>query len=115
MVRLAKVAADPAGAAREVVQWALRFDCLLVHVDVDVLDYLDLPVAENTRRNRGLRFARLVEALRALVASPNWRALTVCEVNPDHGEEDSSSIRTLSDGLADILAQLAHTIPSPRH
>jgi arginase len=105
MVRLAKVAADPARAAREVVQgWAGRFDCLLVHVDVDVLDYLDLPVAENVRRHRGLRFAQLVEALRTLVASPNWRALTVCEVNPDHGEADGSSIRTLSDGLADVLA-----------
>jgi arginase len=99
------VAADPARAAREVVQgWARRFDCLLVHVDVDVLDYLDLPVAENVRRHRGLRFAQLVEALRTLVASPNWRALTVCEVNPDHGEADGSSIRTLSDGLADVLA-----------
>lgn len=105
MVRLAKVAADPARAAREVVQgWARRFDCLLVHVDVDVLDYLDLPVAENVRRHRGLRFAQLVEALQTLVASPNWRALTVCEVNPDHGEADGSSIRTLSDGLADVLA-----------
>jgi len=60
MVRLAKVAADPARAAREVAQgWARRFDCLLVHVDVDVLDYLDLPVAENVRRHRGLRFAQL--------------------------------------------------------
>jgi arginase len=87
MVRLAKVAANPTRAAREVVEgWARRFDCLLIHPDVDVLDYLDLPVAENVRRNRGLRFPQLVEALRALVASPNWRALTVCEVNPDHGE-----------------------------
>jgi arginase len=71
---------------------------------VDVLDYLDLLVAENTRRHRGLRFAQLVDALRTLVASPNWRALTVCEVNPDMAKADGSSIRTLSDGLADALA-----------
>jgi arginase len=77
---------------------------LLVHVDVDVLDYLDLPVAENTRRNRGLQFGQLVEALRALVASPNWRALTLCEVNPDHGDADGSTIRTLLEGLADVIA-----------
>ena len=56
-VRLARVAADPAGAARGVAEgWARRFGRLLVHVDVDVLDYLDLPIAEETRRNVGLRF-----------------------------------------------------------
>jgi arginase len=104
-VRLSKVAANPARAAREVVEgWARQFDSLLIHLDIDVLDYLDLPVAENTRRNRGLRFTQLIEALRPLVAAPNWRALTVCEVNPDHGEADGSSIRTLSNGLADIFA-----------
>jgi arginase len=100
----ADVSADPAGMARRVVaDWAQRFDRLLVHVDVDVLDYLDLPIAEETRRNRGLRFDQLVTALRVLVAAPNWVALTVCEVNPDHGEGDGSTLETLCDGLADVL------------
>jgi arginase len=104
-VPLAQVAADPAGAARGVVQgWAGRFARLLVHVDVDVLDYLDLPIAEETRRNRGLRFAQLVDALRVLVASPNWVALTICEVNPDHGELDGSTLRAFNTGLADALS-----------
>jgi arginase len=100
------VAADPGGAARGVVEgWARRFDRLLVHVDVDVLDFLDLPVAEETRRNRGLRFAQLVAALRILTTAPNWVALTICEVNPDHAELDGSSLRTLNDGLADALSE----------
>jgi arginase len=104
-VALAQVAADPAGLARGVVDgWARRFDRLLVHVDVDVLDFLDLPIAEETRRNRGLRFAQLVAALRVLAAAPNWIALTVCEVNPDHGELDGSSLRTFNHGLADALS-----------
>ena len=104
-VRLADVAADPAGAARAVArEWARRFDRVLVHVDVDVLDYLDLPIAEETRRNRGLRFTQLVEALRELVAAPNWVALTVCEVNPDHGESDGSTLRSLNEGLADAMS-----------
>jgi arginase len=103
-VRLSQVAADPAGAARGVVEgWAKRFGRLLVHVDVDVLDYLDLPIAENTRRNTGLRFPQLVAALRELVAAPNWVALTVCEVNPDHGELDGSTLRTFTDALSDVL------------
>jgi arginase len=104
-VPLARVADDPAGAARGVVDgWARRFDRLLIHVDVDVLDFLDLPIAEETRRNRGLRFAQLVAALRVLTAAPNWIALTICEVNPDHGELDGSTLHTLSDGLADALS-----------
>jgi arginase len=105
-VRLARVAADAAGAARGVAEgWARRFGRLLVHVDVDVLDYLDLPIAEETRRNVGLRFPQLVAALRELLAAPNWVALTICEVNPDHGEPDSSTMRTLSEGLADVLSE----------
>jgi arginase len=102
-VRLAQVLADPAGAARGVAEgWARRFGRLLVHVDV--LDYLDLPIAENTRRNTGLRFPDLVAVLRELVAAPNWLALTICEVNPDHGELDGSTLRTFNEGLADVLS-----------
>ena len=111
-VRLADVTADPAGTARAVARvWAKRFDRLLVHVDVDVLDYLDLPIAEETRRNRGLRFIQLVAALRELVAAPNWVGLTLCEVNPDHGESDGSTLRRLNEGLADAIS--AALTPSP--
>ena len=104
-VPCAEVAAEPAAAARRVVEgWASRFERLLVHVDVDVLDYLDMPLAENTRRNEGLRFNQLVAVLRELVAAPNWVALTVCEVNPDHGELDGSALRILSEALAEVLS-----------
>ena len=104
-VRLAEVASDPAGAARAIAQgWARRFERVLVHVDVDVLDYLDLQIAEETRRNRGLRFEQLLESLRELVSTPGWIGLTVCEVNPDHGEADGSTLRTFSEGLADVLS-----------
>jgi arginase len=107
-VRLAQVAADPVGTARAVVDgWARTFGRLLVHVDVDVLDYLDFPIAENTRRNAGLRFSQLVAVLRELVAAPNWATLTICEVNPDHGELDGSTLRTFSEGLADVLSASA--------
>jgi arginase len=104
-VRLAEVASDPAGAARVVAEgWARQFERVLIHVDVDVLDYLDLPIAEESRRNRGLRFAQLIAALRELVTTPGWSGLTVCEVNPDHGEADGSTLRTFSEGLADVLS-----------
>jgi arginase len=103
-VPLRDVAADPAGAARGVAAgWARQFDRLLVHLDVDVLDFADMPLAENTRRNVGLRFDQLMAALRPLVRAPNWAALTVCELNPDHGAGDGSTLRTFAEALADAL------------
>jgi len=103
-VQLAQVTSDPAGVARGVANgWARRFERLLVHVDADVLDFLDFPIAEETRRYRGLRFEQLVAVLRELVAAPNWTTLTICEVNPDH-DPDGSSMRRLSEALADVLS-----------
>jgi len=104
-VRLAEVDADPTGAAERVAAgWARRFDRLLVHLDVDVLDYVDMPLAENVRRNVGLRFDRLVASLRPLLRAPNWTTLTVSELNPDHGESDGSTVRGFVEALADALA-----------
>ena len=100
---LARVKADPAAAASEVVdRWAPRFERLLVHVDVDVLGFLDFPIAEETRRYPALRFEQLITALRVLLAAPNWAALTICEVNPDH-DPDGSSMRRLTESIADVL------------
>jgi arginase len=104
-VRLAEVAADPASAAEAVATgWARQFERLLVHLDLDVLDFVDMPLAENNRRNAGLRFDQLMAALRPLLCAPNWSVLTVCELNPDHGESDGSTLRTFAGALADALA-----------
>ena len=103
-VGLAKVKADPTGAARGVVDgWARPLERLLVHVDADVLDFLDIPIAEETRRYKGLTFQQLVAALRELVAAPNFATLTICEVNPDH-DPDGSSMRRLSEAVAEVLS-----------
>jgi arginase len=104
-VRLQDVVADPSGAAQTVVAgWARQFERLLIHLDVDVLDYVDMPLAENTRRNVGLRFEELMASLRPLLRAPNWVGLTVCELNPDHGQSDGSTLRTFAEALADALA-----------
>jgi arginase len=104
-IRLADVVTDPPGAGEAVVAgWGRQFERLLVHLDVDVLDYLDLPLAENNRRNVGLRFDQLMGSLRPLLRAPNWTALTICELNPDHGESDGSTLRIFVEALADALA-----------
>ena len=104
-VRLTDVVANPAHTAQAVVNgWARQFERLLIHLDVDVLEYINMPLAENTRRTAGLRFDQLLTALRSLLRAPNWAALTVCELNPDHAELDGSTLRTFAEGLADALA-----------
>lgn len=101
----AEVAAEPERTADRVInQWARNFDRVLIHLDVDVLDFADMPLAENTRRNVGLTFDQLARALRGLLAAPNWTALTICEVNPDHGASDGSTLLTFVSALTAAIA-----------
>jgi len=96
-----EVAADPkAAAARALAEVEPRVDRLLVHFDVDTVDFTDLPLSENTGRNEGLAFDTAVRALRELLGSKKLAAVTVTEFNPDHGEEDGSTAQTLAEGLA---------------
>jgi arginase len=104
-IRLADVAVDPSGTAQAVASgWAQQFERLLVHLDVDVLDFVDMPLAENTRRNAGLRFDQLMAALDPFLRAPNWIVLTVCELNPDHGESDGSTLQSFAKALSNALA-----------
>ena len=103
-IRLADVVTDPRGSGEAVATgWARQFERLLIHLDVDVLDFLDCALAENTRRNVGLRFDQLMASLGPLLRAPNWAALTICELNPDHGESDGSTLRIFVEALADAL------------
>ena len=40
-IMLGQVKRDPAGAARVAIEWGARYDRLLVHLDVDVLAFVD--------------------------------------------------------------------------
>lgn len=100
-----KVAADPEGAARRALEeMEYRFDRLLVHFDVDAVDFTDLPLSENTGRNEGLPFETAIRALRALLQTERLAAVTITEFNPDHGEEDGSTAEALADGIARVLS-----------
>jgi arginase len=102
-IALAEVKADPVGAARRAASWAARYTRLLIHLDVDVLAFTDFPIAENVRRCDGLSFEQLSAALAPLVAAPNWRALTLAEINPDHAPVESEIFRRLNGMLSDVL------------
>jgi len=100
-----EVAADPeVTTARALAEMEPRFDRLLVHFDVDTVDFTDLPLSENTGRNEGLPFSVAMQALGTLLGSERLAAVTVTEFNPDHGEEDGSTAEALADGLARALS-----------
>jgi len=103
-IPLADVAADPHAAAARALA-ALDHDHLLVHFDVDVVDFVDQPLSENTGLNIGLPFATARIVLDALLADPRVAALTVTEHNPFHGAADGSTTAALADALAAALSE----------
>jgi arginase len=100
-----EVAADPAGAAADALDLlAERCDRVLVHFDVDAVDFTDTPLSDNTGRNEGLPFDTALTALAVLLASPRLAALTITELNPDHVEEGAGAIERLAGAVAEGLA-----------
>jgi len=85
-----------------------QFERLLIHLDVDVIDYNDLPLAENYSKNKGLSYSHTLALLQVLLKSPKIAGLTLAEVNPDHGSENGSTIQ----GFAQDLSRLLGLLPS---
>jgi arginase len=101
-IPMAEVAADPRAAAAQALA-LLDHDHLLVHFDVDTVDFVDLPLSENTGLNIGMPFAAARAALTVLAADDRVAAITVTEHNPAHGAEDGSTTAALAQALADVL------------
>lgn len=96
---------DLASVLQRTEEWSAGFDLLLVHVDVDVLDFDDFPIAENDRRDVGGLMADELEALMSgLVAMPGFRLLTLSEVNLDHAPDPAAAARRLIDILARVFS-----------
>jgi arginase len=72
----------------------------LVHFDVDVIDFSDVPLSENTGRGIGISFDAAFAALEVLLAHEALLGLTITELNPHHGAEDGSDVRRFAERLA---------------
>jgi arginase len=98
--------ADPVTAARAALERATaggrRF---LVHFDVDVIDFSDVPLSENTGRGIGVSFDAALAALGVLVAHDALLGLTVTELNPHHGADDGADVARLAQALAAVFAR----------
>jgi arginase len=98
------LAADPAGAAAIALD-RLPAGPLALHIDVDVLDFIDAPLAENTDcRNTGPTLGQAEQALTAAARDPRVRALSIGELNPTRSAGDPDAIPRFADSIARILA-----------
>ncbi len=75
----------------------------LVHFDVDVLDFLDCPLADQPE-DRGLLLNEAIDCLGVFAGSPRFGGLVVTEINPDHGDQEGATVRRLAEGIAHALA-----------
>ena len=100
-----EVAAGPEVAARRACRLLEeRCDRILVHFDVDVIDFTDVPLSENWGRNEGLAYDAAMRALRALLETPLLAGLTITELNPEHAEQGANSIQRFAADVAERLA-----------
>lgn len=102
-VRMA--ASVPRDSAREALSALSACDGLAVHFDVDLVDFLDAPLAENTDRGVAPSLTACGEMLGELLTDARVRALTVTEFNPHHGSEDGSTTRRLLEILVSCLGR----------
>jgi arginase len=100
---LAAVVEEPEAVLDRTRAWVASYDRLLVHVDIDVLDYTKFPIAEEVRSTPGLELRHLTRLLRDLCGLDNWRALTVTQIDPDHAPDQADSFRQLIGMLVDAL------------
>jgi arginase len=101
VVPVDEVAADPEGAgAAASALMEDRCDRVLVHFDVDVIDFTDTPLSENVGRNEGLAYEHALRALEPLLAPACIAGVTVTELNPDHTEAGTDILERFAERLA---------------
>lgn len=88
----AELVADPTAAALK-ARGSLPHGPFVVHIDVDVLDFLDAPLAENVNgRNSGPTLVQLGEALSALWREPRFIGMSIGQLVPAHAASDPTSL-----------------------
>jgi arginase len=102
------LAADPAAAALAALS-QLPAGPLALHLDVDVLDFIDAPLAENTDcRNTGPTLDQVAEALTAAARDQRMRALSIGELNPTRCAGDADALSRFVTSISRVLAATTH-------
>jgi arginase len=91
-------------AALEVVKvLEERAEHFVVHFDVDVIDFTELPIADVPQFRQGMAFQDAMTCLGVFASSPKFGGLTVTEFNPDHADQDGFLALNFLKGLARAL------------
>jgi arginase len=99
-----QVRGRPRKAAEEALaRVSASADRFLLHLDVDVVDFLDLPMADVPQHNAGLTFDEAMTCLAVFARHEGLAGLIVTEFNPDQGAEDGSTADALVRGLVGAL------------
>ncbi|HEY5229552.1 MAG TPA: arginase family protein [Galbitalea sp.] len=98
------LATDPDCEATAIQSWVRRRQFAL-HLDLDVLDFTDLPLAENTDgRNSGPSLDAMTKVLAVGCADPGFRVLSIGELNPTRADGTPDAIPRFIDALVTALA-----------
>jgi arginase len=101
---LAQVQGRAGDAAREaLMQLEGRVERFVVHFDVDVIDFVDFPIADVPQINAGLTFQEAMACLEVFVASPQFAGLSLAEINPDHADEQGILASTFVESLVRVF------------
>ena len=103
--------AEIQGRAEEAAAQALskiegRAGRFLVHLDVDVIDFTDCPIADVPQQGAGLEGREAISCLKLFVRSPRFSGLTITEINPDHADVEGAVLRGFAESIAEVLAPL---------
>jgi len=104
VVSLDELKADPAAAAKRALTYIGSVDRVVVHFDVDVIDFAECPLSENYRHGEGCTLDQAMTALSVLASKQEFVGVTVTELNPDHGEEEFATLKRFSKQFAQALA-----------
>jgi len=104
VVSLEELKAEPAVAAKQALAMLGPVDRVVVHFDVDVIDFADCPLSENYRHGTGCTLDQAMAALSVLASKKEFAGVTVTELNPDHGEEELATLKLFSKCFAQSLA-----------
>lgn len=100
-----RVRGRPTEAAAEALQDIERRGArFVVHFDVDVMDFVDFPVADVPQIRAGLTFREAMVCLGVFAASRRLGALVITEFNPDHADEGGTDAGAFVEGIVNAVA-----------
>jgi arginase len=89
-------------------------EVFVVHFDVDVIDFVDFPVADVPQHNAGLTFEEAIACLGVFASSPKFAGITITEFNPDHADEAGDLAAAFVREVAAALGRGRGVSNSPR-